>query len=91
MFFCVQALLLTKGLTVSSHKGLNSLFSEHFVKTGVLPKEMSRELNRAFEKRQLGDYEFVFVLSEDEARETLENAQKFGENCIAYLTNNGQL
>ena len=57
MFYCVQALLLTKGLTVSSHAGLNTVFSEQFVKTGLLPKQMSRELNRAFEKRQLGDYE----------------------------------
>ena len=51
MFYCVQALLLTKGLTVSSHAGLNTVFSEQFVKTGLLPKQMSRELNRAFEKR----------------------------------------
>ena len=91
MFFCVQALLLTKGSSVSSHKGLNSLFSEHFVKTGLLPKDMSRELNRAFEKRQLGDYEFVFVLSEDEASETLENARKFAESCVDYLKSNGHL
>jgi uncharacterized protein (UPF0332 family) len=50
MFYCVQALLLTKGLTVSSHAGLNTVFSEQFVKTGLLPKQMSRELNRAFQK-----------------------------------------
>ncbi len=61
MFYCVEALLLTKNLSVSSHKGINSLFGEHFVKTGLLPKDMSRELNRAFEKRQLGDYEYIFV------------------------------
>lgn len=86
-----KALLLTKGSSVSSHKGLNSLFSEHFVKTGLLSKDMSRELNRAFEKRQLGDYEFIFVLSEDEASEILENARKFAENCVDYLKSNGHL
>ncbi|MBI5565298.1 MAG: HEPN domain-containing protein [Chloroflexi bacterium] len=91
MFFCVQALLLTKSLTVSSHKGLNSLFSEHFVKTGLLAREMSRELNRAFEKRQLGDYEFVFVLAEDEAREILDSATAFVDQCVAYLKDNGYL
>ena len=91
MFYCVQALLLIKGLTVSSHAGLNTVFSEQFVKTGLLPKQMSRELNRAFEKRQLGDYESVFVLSEDEAREILEKARGFTDACIDYLNRTGNL
>lgn len=91
MFYCVQALLLTKGLTVSSHAGLNTIFSEQFIKTGLLPRQMSRELNRAFEKRQLGDYESAFVLSEDEAREILEKARGFTAACIAYLRQTGNL
>jgi uncharacterized protein (UPF0332 family) len=91
MFYCVQALLLSKGLTVSSHAGLNTVFSEHFVKTGLLPRQMSRELNRAFEKRQLGDYESVFVLSEDEAREILEKARAFMAICLDYLRQTGNL
>ncbi len=91
MFYCAQALLLTMSLSVSSHGGLSTLFSEHFVKTGLLPKHMGRELNRAFEKRQLGDYEFVFVLSEDEAKEILGNARDFVDQCVDYLRNNNFL
>lgn len=56
MFYCAQAAMLTKELSFSSHKGVISAFGEHFVKTGIFPKEMGRELNRAFEKRQVGDY-----------------------------------
>ena len=88
MVYDAQALLLTKGLSVSSHKGLNTLFSEHFVKTGLLPKDMSRELNRGFEKRQLGDYEFVFVISEEEALEALQQARRFVDICEDYLKRN---
>lgn len=51
MFFCAQAVLLTKGLSFSSHKGVISGFGEHFVKTEIFPKSMGRELNKAFEKR----------------------------------------
>jgi uncharacterized protein (UPF0332 family) len=67
MFYSAQALLLLKGLSFSSHKGVISAFGEHFVKTGIFSKEMGRELNRAFEKRQLGDYEHTFVISKEEA------------------------
>ncbi len=51
MFYSAQAALLTKNLSFSSHKGVISAFGEHFIKTGVFPREMGKELNRAFEKR----------------------------------------
>jgi uncharacterized protein (UPF0332 family) len=77
MFYCAQAALLTRSLTFSSHKSVIAAFGEHFVKTGVLPKQMGRELNRAFEKRQLGDYEFTTVVSDEDARELLARGQEF--------------
>lgn len=37
---------------------------------------MGRELNRAFEKRQIGDYGYTFVISRTEAEEMFENGEK---------------
>ena len=37
MFYCAEALLLTKGLTFSRHKGVITSFGKQFVKTGELP------------------------------------------------------
>jgi len=85
MFYCAQAMLLTKNLSFSSHKGVISAFGKHFVKTGVFPKEMGRELNRAFEKRQLGDYEYTFVISKREAEEMLESGKKFVNEIVQHL------
>ena len=62
MFYAVQAVLLTRDLSFSSHKGVISAFGKHFVQTDIFPREMGRELNRAFEKRQMGDYEYTFVM-----------------------------
>ncbi|MCK4293643.1 MAG: HEPN domain-containing protein, partial [Planctomycetes bacterium] len=44
MFFVAEAALLTKNLSVSSHKGVISLFGKHFVKTGVFDRNL--ELQR---------------------------------------------
>jgi len=85
MFYSAQAALLTKKLSSSSHKGVISAFGEHFVKTGTFPKEMGRELNRAFEKRQIGDYEYRFVISKEEAKAILESGKNFAENISRYL------
>lgn len=85
MFYSAQAMLLTKNLSFSSHKGVISAFGEYFVKTGIFPKEMGRELNRAFEKRQLGDYEYTSVISHEEAKKIFANGKKFVEKIGRYL------
>lgn len=77
MFFCAEALLLAKGLSFSSHRAVISGFGEHFVKTGVFPVDMGRNLSRAFEQRQLSDYEFRFVVPLEAAQLSSETAESF--------------
>lgn len=91
MFYAVEAVLLTEKLSFSSHKGVISAFAERYIKTGIFPSEMGRELNRAFEKRQLSDYEYTFVISEDEAREMLEKARNFTGKIISWLQERREL
>ena len=86
MFYSTEAALLMKNLSFSSHKGVISAFGEHFVKTGVFPKPMGRELNRAFEKRQMGDYEYTFVISDEEAEEILQSGKEFVNKIADWLS-----
>lgn len=85
MFYSVQALLLTKNLSFSSHKGVISAFGKYFIKTNIFPKEMGKKLNKAFEKRQLGDYEYTFIISKEEAEELLRDGKEFVKEVIEYL------
>ncbi|MCB4755760.1 MAG: HEPN domain-containing protein [Elusimicrobia bacterium] len=86
MFYAVEAVLLKNNLSYSSHKAVISAFGERFIKTGVFPKEMGRELNRAFEKRQLSDYEYDFVISEEETVNILKSSQSFVEKIAQHLS-----
>ncbi len=88
MFFAAEAALLLKGLSFSSHKGVLTAFGKHFIKTGLIPKELGRELNRAYQKRQLSDYEFSFVITRKEAEEILRSAQKFVQEISKFLSEN---
>lgn len=85
MFFCAQALLLSNGLSYSSHKMTISAFGENFVKTGIFSKEMGKDFNRAFDRRQLSDYNYEFIISEEEAGELLGSANNFVQNISGYL------
>ncbi len=85
MFFVAEAVLLTQGLTASSHKGVISLFGEHFVKPGIFERESGKALNDAHDKRLVGDYGTGFIITEEEARDLLETAQNFVQKLKNHL------
>ena len=85
MFFMAEAALLTKNLSASSHKGVISLFGEHFVKTGIFDRGLGKALNDAYDKRLIGDYGVGFTVTEEEARDMLETAKNFVQRLKNYL------
>lgn len=91
MFYATQAVLLTKKLSFSSHKSVLAMFGEYFIKTEIFPKEMGRELNRAFAKRQIGDYTHAFVISHDEAVQLLAAGRQFVTTVEQYFQENPHL
>ncbi|WP_202318622.1 HEPN domain-containing protein [Archaeoglobus neptunius] len=85
MFFMAEAVLLTKGLTASTHKGVIAMFGEHFIKTGIIEREFGKMLSEAHDKRIIGDYGVGFQITRDEAERTLRDAHKFFERLKSYL------
>ncbi len=89
MFFATEAILLTKELRFSSHRGVISAFGQHFVKTGIFSKEMRRWLQNAFDMRQKGDYWFSSVIEKDAAIRILNQANDFVARIFKYLKKEG--
>lgn len=85
MFTMAEAALLTKDLSSSSHKGVISLFGEHFAKTGILESHMGRMLNYAYKKRIIGDYGVSVSVAQDEAEHLLDAARNFVGKVKNYL------
>ena len=85
MFYGTEALLLSQGKAFSSHRAVIAAFGEHFIKPGLLPREMHHWLHRAFEKRQISDYEFISGISEAEAKDLQEKAETFINRAEAFL------
>lgn len=85
MFFMAEALLLTKDLKASSHKGVIILFGEHFIKTKIFKEELGRALRRVYELRQKGDYAIGFMVEKKEAEYRLEKTKAFVAEIEGYL------
>jgi uncharacterized protein (UPF0332 family) len=79
MFYCAQALLLTKDLRYSRHTGVIAAVGEHFVKPGLLKPEIHRLLVDAFELRGAGDYDYMTEVSREDAARLIQDAGAFIE------------
>lgn len=91
MFYAAEAVLLTKDLKFSSHKGVISLFGEHFVKTGIFQPQTGKRLKNAFDRRLIGDYSFTSEVTKDEAKEVLNWAKDFITEIRNYLGREGYI
>lgn len=89
MLFATEALLLTRDLTFSSHRGVISAFGRHFVKTGLFPAEMRVWLQNAFDQRQRGDYFFEAVMEKSTAETVLTHATAFISKIAEHLEQQG--
>jgi len=91
MFYCVLALLQTIHKTPRKHQGAISFFDREFVHTGLLPKELSFDLHRIFELRQVDDYKKIEPVSLDEAQDAVAVAERFLDAVQRRLTADGYL
>ncbi len=91
MFYATLALLQTAGRAPSRHSGVHGLFDTEFVLKGILPRELSQDLHRAFELRQTSDYKTMEPVPKESARELLDRAARFVAAVRQHLRKAGLL
>ena len=91
MFYATLALLATRRLGTSKHSGVLALFDREFVKTGLLPRQLSESLHLAFERRQVHDYGELTELDEATVDQMIADAQAFIDSAKSFLTANNYL
>jgi len=86
MFYVAQALLLSKGLSFSSHSAVIAAYGKEFAKTKLLNPEFHRLLMDAQDKRNIGDYGMIDGIEDEDAREILDWSKKFLKAAEKYFT-----
>jgi uncharacterized protein (UPF0332 family) len=84
-FYIAEALLLSKGETYKTHKGVIAAFGKTFVKTGEFPARFQKFLNDAFRVRMKADYETYFEITRDEVQDLVREAEAFLAAAEEYL------
>ncbi|MHC1724534.1 MAG: HEPN domain-containing protein [Syntrophobacteraceae bacterium] len=85
MFYAVEALLMSRGTSFSKHAGVIASFGKQFVKTGAFDSRFHRYLLNAFKLRNVGDYGGVQAVSEENARQVIDEAGELLSEIEQYL------
>ncbi|HLV46817.1 MAG TPA: HEPN domain-containing protein [Flavobacterium sp.] len=78
-YYAVIALLLKYNLKPTTHNGAKTVFSEHFIKKEIVPKEFGKLYSQLFTWRQKGDYDDLYDFNKENVLPYFEPVQKLIE------------
>lgn len=67
------------------HSTIISYFNKNYIKSAKIEKEYSKIISKAFKIRTDSDYKDFYLVTKGEAKEQLENAQKFLKRMKKYI------
>lgn len=76
-YYAVSALLLKDGVSPQTHTGLKTQFNLHYIKTGVIEKDMGKLYADLMDWRQKGDYGDMFDFTKDTVQPLLGPVGRF--------------
>jgi uncharacterized protein (UPF0332 family) len=77
MFYAILALLIYEPFGSSKHTAVLSYFNLNFVKKGLMPIELGRAVNKAFDLRQRADYREHPNITQTQVEPYFEQTRRF--------------
>jgi len=85
VFSAMRAVLALDGFDSKKHSGIIAEFRRLYLKTEILPKELSETIDSLVEVRQGSDYDDFYIISKEEVTLQLQNARRFVSETERYL------
>ena len=82
----MRAVLALDGFDSKKHSGIIAEFRRRYLKTSILPKELSYTIDSLVDVRQGSDYDDFYLISKEETIEQLYLAEEFVNVVDEYLT-----
>lgn len=85
IFHAIRAVNALEGFDSGKHSGVIAFFNQNYVKSEILPKELSKLIRLASENREKADYLDFFIASREEAEKQIQRAEAFLKHIETYL------
>jgi uncharacterized protein (UPF0332 family) len=85
MFYCAEALFISKNRSFSKHSSLISAFGRDFIKSGAIDEKYHRYLIEAFELRNAGDYGIINSVNKEKSNVIIQKAEEFIQYIYKFI------
>lgn len=86
-YYAALALLMQKDISTSTHIGVKTMLSLHFVRENIMPKEILHGYIMIFECRQRNDYDTFIDIAKEEIEGLYEKGRDFVDCVWGILRN----
>ena len=85
IFHTARGLIAYDRFDSKKHSTIIAYFNRNYIKTGKIEKEYSKIISKAFKIRTDSDYKDFYLVTKEETKEQLENAEKFLKRITKYI------
>jgi hypothetical protein len=85
-YYAVIALLLKNNLDTRTHDGVRIVFSDKFIKTGIIDKKFGKLFSKLFDYRQKGDYGDLFDFDDKIVLPLVDQVRDFISEVNKHMT-----
>jgi uncharacterized protein (UPF0332 family) len=85
MFYAVVALLKTKNPVSSKHSGVRALFNQHFIKTGIVVREIGAFYETIFNQRHESDYVDYSEFTQEQVADYIDKCKKYSMELFSII------
>lgn len=86
VFHALRAITALDQFDSGKHSGVIAFFNQHYVKTGLFDREISKMIDSCFRLREKADYDDFFLVARDDAVLQLEKAEYVLSAVEQYIT-----
>lgn len=76
VFHALRAVKALDRFDSGKHSGIIAFFNQHYVKTAVFDKEISKMIDSCYRMREKADYDDFFLAAKDDAVQQLDKAKE---------------
>jgi len=75
VFHSIRSILALEPIDFKKHKDVIAYFNQHYVNTGIFPKELGRRISKCNKLREDSDYDDEFVAKPESTQEQIKTAE----------------
>lgn len=86
IYYSLTAILCLEPIAFKKHKDTIGYFNKNYVRTGIFPPEIGRNISKAAKIRHASDYDEFYIASKEEAKRQIQTASTMIQLVKEFLS-----